>query len=166
MSFIIRNAKKEDIPDILEILNESILHSTAYYESQPKSIKQQEEWLLKKQLSGMPVIVAESEGKALAFGSYDHFRPQEGYKYTVEHSVYVNQHFRGNGIGKTILNQLIQTARNQKMHLMIAVIDSENETSIQLHKKVGFTESGRLKGAGYKFGQFLDVVFLQLKLSY
>ena len=160
----IRKATEADLPDILEIINYNILHSTAIYDYKPRSLSDQQKWFAEKQKTGMPVIVAEANEIVTGFGTYGIFRPKEAYKFCVEHSVYVNNHFTGQGIGKQLLTDLIRLAKIQGMHTMIAGIDAENVDSIRFHEKFGFIEAGRLFQAGYKFNRWLDLVFMQMML--
>jgi phosphinothricin acetyltransferase len=111
-----------------------------------------------------PVIVAELYGNVVGFGMYSEFRFREAYKFTVEHSVYVSQDFHGKGIGKLLLLELIDLAKKQKLHTMIAVIDAENQSSVEFHEKFGFKTVGIVKESGYKFDRWLDSVFMQLIL--
>jgi phosphinothricin acetyltransferase len=108
------------------------------------------------------VIVAELDGNVVGFGMYSEFRFREAYKYTVEHSVYVNENFHGKGIGKLLLQELIALAQSQKIHTMIAVIDSENQGSVEFHEKFGFATVGIIRESGYKFDRWLHSVFMQL----
>ena len=103
--------------------------------------------------------------KVVGFGYYSEFRFREAYKYTVEHSVYVNKDFQGMKIGHLLMEKLIQLAKKQKLHTMIAVIDSENENSVKFHEKYGFKTVGIIKESGYKFDRWLDSVFMQLILK-
>jgi phosphinothricin acetyltransferase len=96
---------------------------------------------------------------------YSEFRFREANKFTVEHSLYVNQDFHGKGIGKFLLQELIDLARKQKLHTMIAVIDAENQSSIEFHEKFGFKTVGIIKESAYKFDRWLDSVFMQLLLE-
>jgi len=158
----IRNAIKEDVPDILDILNEAIANTTAVYDYYPRTLEMQMDWFAKKKEANMPVLVVTEGVKVIGFGSYSVFRPWEGYKYSAEHSIYIDSDHRGKGLGKKILIELMQLAKDSGMHCMIAGIDSENIGSIELHKKFGFKEVARFKEVGYKFDRWLDAVFMQL----
>lgn len=153
------------IPQILEIVNYNILNSTAVYDYEPKTLAEMEVWYQDKMQQGWPVIVAVENDMVLGYGTYGTFRFKEGYKYTVEHSVYVSHEHTGKGIGKLLLAELIHLAKNQGYHAMIGGIDADNKGSIEFHKKFGFIEAGLLKEVGYKFDKWLDVQFMQLLLS-
>lgn len=165
MEINIRPYKTEDTQAILDIINHNILHSTALYDYKIRSLEQQQKILEEKLDKNFPVIVAELDGKVIGFGMYSEFRFREAYKFTVEHSVYVNKDYNGKGIGKQLLQELISLARLQKLHTMIAVIDAENQGSIVFHEKFGFKTVGIIKESGFKFDHWLDSVFMQLILE-
>lgn len=165
MEIKIRPYQVEDTQSILDIINYNILNSTALYDYNIRSYEQQKAILEEKINKNFPVIVAELDGNVVGFGMYSEFRFREAYKYTVEHSVYVNKNFHEKGIGKLLLQELIHLARKQKLHTMIAVIDSENQSSVEFHEKFGFTTVGIIKESGYKFDRWLDSVFMQLILK-
>jgi L-amino acid N-acyltransferase YncA len=151
---------------ILQIFNEAILNSTALYDYKPRTIEMMKSWFEAKQKGNYPVIGAVNEGgELLGFGSYGAFRAWPAYKYSVEHSIYVDKRFRAQGIGKALLQQVIDRARGQNYHVLIGGIDSQNVVSIRLHKKFGFQHSGTIRQAGFKFGRWLDLDFYQLILE-
>jgi len=152
---------------ILEILNEAIVNSTALYDYVPRQPEAMGAWFATKRASGFPVIGAiDSTGKLVGFASWGTFRAFPAYKYTVEHSVYVHHEHRGQGLGKTLILELIQRARaTDKVHALIGCIDSSNEGSIALHHRLGFSHVGTFKQVGFKFGKWLDAAFYQLLLA-
>ncbi|WP_281239570.1 GNAT family N-acetyltransferase [Flavobacterium praedii] len=165
MKIKIRPYQTEDAQAILDIINYNILNSTALYDYNIRTYEQQKAILEDKTNKHFPVIVAKQDGKVVGFGMYSEFRFREAYKYTVEHSVYVDNEHHGQGIGKLLLYELIQLAKNQKLHTMIAVIDAENQSSIDFHEKFGFKTVGIIKESGYKFDRWLHSVFMQLILE-
>lgn len=165
MSIQIRPAIVEDLPAILSIVNHAILHTTAIYDYDAKTLEQQQVWWDEKQAANFPVIVAENNGTVTGFGTYGTFRYKVGYRFTVEHSVYVAENHIGKGIGKLILSHLIASAKAQNYHTMIGVIDASNAGSIAFHQKFGFVETGVLKEVAYKFDKWLDASLMQLILK-
>ena len=165
MSVIIRPYEVKDTQAILDIINFNIINSTALYDYNIRTLEQQKSILEDKKTKGFPVIIAEIDNDVVGFGMYSEFRFREAYKFTVEHSVYVNQNFHGKGIGKILLQELINRAKEQKLHTMIAVIDEENQSSIEFHEKFGFKIVGVIKESGYKFDRWLHSVFMQLILE-
>ena len=162
MAINIRPYKTDDTQAILDIVNHNILHSTSLYDYNIRSYEQQKTILEEKINKNFPVIVAELDGIVVGFGMYSEFRLREAYQFTVEHSVYVSEDFHGNGVGKQLLQELINLARKQKIHTMIGVIDSENQGSVVFHEKFGFKTVGIIKESGYKFDRWLDSVLMQL----
>jgi len=163
MKAIIRSARIEDIETILEIVNDAILNTTAIYDYDVRTLNDQISWFQEKKEHNFPVIVATDENDTvLGFGTYGTFRMKIGYKFTVEHSVYVKEGHSGKGIGKAILLELIDLAKAQKLHVMVGCIDAGNTGSIEFHEKFGFKKAGILKESGYKFDKWLDLQFVQL----
>jgi len=151
---------------ILAIFNEAIVNSTALYDYQPRTAEMMRDWFAAKAKGSFPVIGIEDEGgHLLGFASYGTFRAFPGYKYTVEHSVYVHHEHRGKGIGEALLRAIISRAAEQDYHVLVGCIDASNRGSIRLHEKLGFTHSGTITQAGFKFGRWLDAAFYQLTLS-
>lgn len=151
---------------ILAIFNEAIVNSTALYDYKPRTEEMMRDWFAAKVKGNFPVIGMEDEGgQLLGFASYGTFRAFPGYKYTVEHSVYVHHEYRGRGIGEELLKAIISRAREQDYHVLVGCIDASNRGSIRLHEKLGFTHSGTITQAGFKFGRWLDAAFYQLTLA-
>ncbi|WP_067034268.1 GNAT family N-acetyltransferase [Allomuricauda sp. CP2A] len=165
MNLTIRKAEVKDVKAILEIINHEILHSTVVYDYQERTYAQQLAWFEKKLQDRMPVIVAEKDNEVVGFGTYGIFRPWDAYRFSVEHSIYTHHNFRGMGIGKLIMTELIKLAIEQGFHTMIAGVDASNKGSYGFHKKFGFQEIGTFKEVGYKFDRWLDLVFMQLFLD-
>ena len=151
---------------ILDIFNEAIVNSTALYDYQPRPLESMISWFKTKEIGNFPVIGAiDLSNKLLGFASYGTFRNWPAYKYSIEHSVYIHPDHRRNGIGLALMQQLILTATEQQYHTMIGGIDMTNTSSIALHQKLGFTHTGTIKHAGFKFGRWLDLGFYQLLLE-
>jgi len=161
MKCIVRNAETKDLASIREIMNDAVLNTTAIYDYHERSDVYVQHWFESLTQAGMPVLVCEVDGLCVAYGCYAVFRPKDGYRFCVEHSIYVHKDYRGKGLGKMLLEKLIDTARQQNLHTMIAGIDAENVESITFHKKFGFAECGYLKEVGYKFDRWLDLVFME-----
>jgi phosphinothricin acetyltransferase len=151
---------------ILAILNEAIENSTALYDYQPRSSAVMDAWFDAKEQARYPVLgVIDPAGQLLGFGSYGPFRAWPAYKYTVEHSLYVERSHRGQGVGKLLLAELIAAATHQNYHTLIGGIDAHNAASIALHRRLGFEQCAHIRQAGFKFNRWLDLQFYQLVLS-
>jgi L-amino acid N-acyltransferase len=152
--------------EILGILNEVIATSTALFDYHARAPDSMLAWFKAKQQGSFPVIGAMTTAGSLAgFASYGTFRAWPAYKYTVEHSVYVHKDHRGQGLGRALLLQLLARAEQQQYHLMVAGIDAANAASVALHTALGFTHSGTISQAGFKFGRWLDLAFYQRLLK-
>ncbi|MEL6496046.1 MAG: N-acetyltransferase family protein [Cyanobacteria bacterium J06623_7] len=150
---------------ILAILNQEILHSTTLYDYQPRDEEAIAAWFVTKLEGNYPVIGIENEsGILMGFASYGSFRPHAAYQYTVELSIYIETKYRGRGIGKKLLSELIAIARRQNYHTLIGCIDAANPISIRLHESLGFQHCGTLRQVGFKFERWLDLELYQLLL--
>jgi phosphinothricin acetyltransferase len=150
---------------ILAILNDAIVNSTALYDYQPRTAQNMVQWFDAKEQKDFPVIGAANErGELMGFASYGTFRAWPAYKYSVEHSVYVDARFRGRGVGRALLQAIVAEAEKQDYHVMVGGIDASNQVSIRLHESLGFASCGVIRQAGFKFGRWLDLAFYQLIL--
>lgn len=161
---MIRQATREDIPQILAIFNDNILNSTAVYLYEEQTLENRLAWFEAKQQAGQPLFVYIEGDTVGGYATYGAFRDYVGYQFTVEHSVYVHKAHYQKGIATKLMQELIQHARANEKKTMVAGIDATNEPSIVLHEKLGFTHSGTIKNVGYKFERWLDLAFYQLDL--
>ena len=147
---------------IVDIFNEAILNSTALYDYTPRPLESMTEWFRQKEAARYPVIgLEDDDGTLLGFASYGQFRVRPAYKYTVEHSIYTAPEARRRGVASGLIAALTERARELGKHMIIGGIASENEASLALHRKLGFSETGRLPEVGFKFGRWLDLVLMQ-----
>ena len=157
---------EEHVEAIREIYNHEILHATSLYEYEPRSRETMAAWWAAKQAACLPVLGIEGEPGLLAgFATWGPFRPFPAYGHSVEHSVYVDVRFRGRGVGRALVESLVEEAHSRELHMLVGVIDATNTASLSLHRRLGFTHGGTLREAGFKFGRWLDVEFWQLLLS-
>ena len=152
---------------ILDIFNDAIVNSTALYDYQPRTAQNMLSWFEAKRAGGFPVIgMEDTSGQLLGFCSWGSFRAYPAYKYTVEHSVYVHPQHRGRGLGRQLMELLIEEARRRgDVHVIVGAIDAANAGSIALHKNLGFEHVGQMPQVGFKFGRWLDLAFYQLTLQ-
>ena len=162
---IIRNATPDDAVILTQIYNHEVETGTALWNVQAIDLENRLEFLSNQKAKGNPVLVAEVDGEMAGYATYAAFRPQDGFHLTAEHSIYLRPGFQGQGIGPKLLSALIDKARDNGLHVLVAAIDGANEGSIALHQKLGFAEVGRMPQAGMKFGRWLDLVLLQLQLD-
>jgi L-amino acid N-acyltransferase YncA len=165
MTYDIRAATEADLDGILGIFNHAVINSTALWIERLSTLEERLAWLQQRKAAGFPVLVADANGEVLGYASYGTWRANEGFCHTVEHSVYVRDDQQGKGIGKALLQTLIEHARTANLHVMVAAIESSNTPSIALHQHLGFVTTGQMPQVGRKFGRWLDLTFMQLILS-
>ncbi len=161
----IRLARHDDLCDLLAILNEAVVHTTASWDDQPWTLEQFEHWYGHKAEAGFPVLVAEEDGAVIGYATYGEFRSKAGYASTVEHSIYLAPSAQGRGVGKALMQALIERARSAGFHVMVGLLSADNIASLRLHESLGFLTVGRLPEVGRKFDRWLDLIFVQLDLS-
>jgi L-amino acid N-acyltransferase YncA len=157
----IDNASRRDLPQILAIYNEVIRNSTAVYSEEEFTPARGETWFDTKIGNGFPMIVARDASGITGFGTFGEFRAWPCYRHSVEHSVHVRLDRRGQGIGRALVVELMARAAAMGKHVMIAGIDADNAVSVRLHRGLGFTNVGHFHEVGFKFGRWLDLVFMQ-----
>ncbi|MEV5878269.1 N-acetyltransferase family protein [Streptomyces sp. NPDC052101] len=160
----VRPARPEDVEAVRAIRNHAIEHSTALWTETPQSPDQGVGWLA-AHLERGSAFVAEADGEVAGFAVYGPWRELDGYRHTVENSVYVREGRHGLGIGSALLATLVAAAREAGHHVMIAGIEAGNAPSIRLHERFGFQHAGTLPEVGTKFGRRLDLTLLRLPLS-
>lgn len=161
----IRFADKADCAAITEIYNHAVLHTAAIWNDRTVDTDNRLAWYEARQLLGYPVLVSEENGVVAGYASFGDWRSFDGFRYTVEHSVYVHPAHQGKGLGRKLLSRLIDEARRCGKHVMVAGIESQNAASIRLHHSLGFTVTAQMPPVGVKFGRWLDLTFMQLQLD-
>ncbi len=162
----IYDATQADLPAILAIYNEAVEATTAIWNETQVDLANRQAWLAERSAAGFPVLVAHSDaGEVLGYASYGTWRAIEGFRHTVEHSVYVRSDQRGQGLGPQLMQALIVRAKQTGLHVMVAAIESGNSASIRLHERLGFVTTGQMPQVGRKFGRWLDLTFMQLMLE-
>ena len=157
---IIRPAKPEDLTAITEIYNEAILTTDATFDTETKTVESQKEWF-ENHDSMNPIIVVEKEKKIIGWASLSKWSDRCAYSDTAEISVYIKDGYRGQGIGKQLIERIIQAGEEVGIHTIISRITAGNEESIHLHEVFGFEHIGVMKEVGKKGGRLLDVVMMQ-----
>lgn len=162
---MIREATPEDAQAIATIYNDAVRTTTAIWNEVEVSVRDRIDWIAARQQAGFPVLVLEEGAKVVGYASYGPFRAFDGYRGTVEHSVYVRADLRGGGRGRALLSALILHARARGLHVMVAAIEAGNAGSLVLHQRLGFEAVGLMPQVGQKFGRWLDLLWMQLKLD-
>lgn len=157
----IEPARECDLPRILEIMNAEIDSGWALWKATPRSLAQIRAWRAERLAGAYPMIVARVGGEVAGYGSYGPFRPSEGYRDAVEHSLYVARRHQRRGVGRALLEALEAEARAQGVWVMIGGVEAGNAASIALHERLGFQETARMPEVGVKHGRRLTLVLMQ-----
>lgn len=161
--FSLRPAIESDLNAINDIYNHYVLHSTCTYQEQPEPLSARYDWF-RAHGPDHPIIVAECGNQVVGWGSLSPYHSRSAYGHTVENSVYVHHKWHGHGIGSLLLQDLIEHARAVGYHAVMALIDADQTGSVRLHAKFAFENVGHLKQVGFKFGRWLDVIYMELLL--
>lgn len=160
----IRDANEGDFEQITAIYNDIVATSTAIYNDRAATVDDRIQWWRNRTGQGYPFLVAVDGEKVAGFGTFGDFRPWPGYRFTVEGTIHMHSSTRGQGVGTQVLKALVAKAGELGKHTMIAGVDAENEASLRFLQRFGFERAGTLREVGFKFGRFLDLVFLQYRI--
>lgn len=158
---LVRDATPADIPAIRDLYNALIDTTTIAWRDDPATTEEMEAWLAERQRLDHPVFVADIDGDVVGYTCWSTFRSFPGYRHTAELTIHVRGDLHGRGIGKTLLDALVDEARRRGIHVLVAGIDADNEASIEFHRALGFTEVARMPEVGRKFDRWLDLVLVQ-----
>ncbi len=177
MHVAIRMAREGDLEAINAIYNYFVEHSTCTYQTAASTPEDRQAWFaaraktwdgaevgeksLESWKARYPVTVAELAGDVVGWACLNPFHPRAAYRFTTENSVYVHHAQHRQGIGKTLLADLMQRADRLGFRSTVALISADQEASIRLHRAFGFTDGGYVRRVGLKFGRWLDVAFMQ-----
>lgn len=162
---IIRRAERSDVPAMREIFNEVLRNSNSIYREVEVSLEERYSWFDEKIEHGFPIYGAYEGEKLLGYAGYGTWRAAQGYRKSVELTIYVDSANRGSGIGSKLMQTIIDDASSNGYHVMIGAIDSANQASIDFHKRFGFVESARMPEVALKNGEWLTLVFMQITLA-
>ena len=165
MSLGIRDATEADLAGLAAIYNEVIATSTAVYAYEAVSAAERGNWWRSRTAQGYPVLIAVDEAGVAGFASFGDFRAWPGYRFTVEHSVHVRAGMRGQGVGTALLRELLSRAEALGKHMMVGGVDAANAAAIRFHERLGFSRAAQLREVGYKFDRWLDLLFMQRRVS-
>ncbi len=160
----VRLATEADLLAINDIYNHYVIHSTCTYQEEPETIEDRREWF-HHHGEKHPVTVAEFNSQIVGWGSLSAYHQRSAYRHTVENSVYVHHQHHRRGIGSLLLRDLIERSQQLGHRAIIAGIDGDQPASVALHAKFDFEKVGRFKQVGFKFGRWLDVIYMELLLD-
>jgi phosphinothricin acetyltransferase len=161
----IRDAREDDAEAISAIYAHHVLNGTASFDTEPPSAAFHRDKIWRIAEAGWPFLVAELGGEVVGYAYVTQFRDRAAYRFTAEDSIYVHHGQLRRGIGKALLEILLERSALFGFRTIIAVIGGAEQASVALHNSCGFEEMGRLKGAGFKFGRWLDSVYMQRGLA-
>jgi phosphinothricin acetyltransferase len=161
--FVIRPATSAEAAAMRDIYNHYVLHETCTWQVEPETLDDRQRWLAGHG-ERFPVTVAVAGHQVLAWASLSPYNARHGYRFTAEDSVYVHPERRGAGLGRAMLADLIARAEQIGHRSIIAGISSDGLASVALHERFGFQPCARLREAGFKFGRWLDLLYLQRML--
>jgi L-amino acid N-acyltransferase YncA len=156
----IRHAKLEDLESITEIYNDAILKTTATFDTEQKTVEEQKSWFAQHGPK-YPILVAEADGSVAGWGSLSKWSDRCAYADTAEISLYVAEHYQGKGVGKKLMQAIMDEGRKVGHHSILSRIAEGNDASVRLHESFGFEHVGIMKEVGRKFGKLLDVFLMQ-----
>ena len=157
----IRDFRLADLPGVTAIYNHAVEHTTAIWNEILVDEANRRTWAEARIAQGYPLLIAEIDGRVAGYATFGDFRPHDGYRFTVEHSIYVSTDFRRRGLAREMLPILEDRARGLGKHVMVGAIAGDNLASIALHREAGYADVGRMPEVGRKFGQWLDLVLMQ-----
>ncbi len=158
---IVRYAREADLEAIQRIYNHEVLNGTATWDEEPWPMEKRIAWFAEHDALS-PLLVAEAHGQVVGFAALSKMSQKSGWRFTREDTIYLDAAWRGKGLGRRLLGDLLEEAWRMGMHVVAASITSENEVSIALHRALGFEVVGTLREAGLKFGRRLDTTYMQV----
>ena len=162
----IRAASPDDLVAVQSIYAHHVLHGLGTFETEPPALEEMQRRFAQITGDGFPYLVADDDGLVRGYAYANHFRTRAAYRNTVEDSIYVAPESLGRGVGKALLDALIDRCTALGLRQMLAVIgDSENAGSIGVHRRCGFELTGVMKAVGRKFDRWVDVVIMQRALG-
>lgn len=164
-SVTIRPATEADLPSILAIYNDAVANTTAIWNDTLVDLDNRRQWMQARLAGNNPVLVAERADEVIGYATYGDWRAFDGFRQTKEHSVYVRSDRKGGGAGTLLMQALVLTARERGVHVLVACIEAGNAASIRLHEKLGFRHVGTFAEVGQKFGRWLDLTCMELRLD-
>jgi phosphinothricin acetyltransferase len=164
----VRDATIDDSPSIADLYNALIPSTTVAWTGTLQTVAERTVWLRRQSADGFPVLVAEIDRRVVGFASYGPFRGAgkwPGYDHTAEHTIHVARDAWGRGIGRSLVDALVERAQAAAVHVLVAAIDANNDASLRFHTRLGFAEVARMPEVGHKFGRWLDLVLMQRVLD-
>ncbi len=162
----LRATDASDAEDLAEIYAHAVLYGSGTFEEDPPSPSEMEARRRKVAAHGLPHLVAERDGVVAGFAYVSPFRPRPAYRFTVETTVYVRDGLGGRGVGRELLDGVVEACGALGLRQLVALVgDSGNIASLRLHEAAGFRRTGVLEAVGFKHGRWLDAVWMQREIN-
>ena len=161
---IVRDATEADVEAIRTLFNALIPTTTVAWREDEAPAAEMESWYRDRMAAGDPVLVADQAGSVVGYVTWKAFRGFSGYRHTAELTIHIDADHQGNGVGRLLMDALVDRARAVDIHVLVAAIDADNTGSIAFHQRCGFAEVGRMPEVGRKFDRWLDLVLMQRSL--
>lgn len=165
---LLRDARDADLPQIVELVNALLPTTTIEWTDTPHTLEGRRAWLAGHRQAGEPVLVADVDGEVAGFACYGDFRDSRkwpGYRFVVEHTVHVRESHWQTGVGRALIEGLVERAAEAGKRVMVGAVDAENVGSIRFHERCGFVEVARMPDIGFKLGRWLTLVMLQRRIG-
>lgn len=164
---MLTDATADDMAAVQQIYTHHVLYGAASFEETPPTLEEMQQRLSKVQEAGLPWLVAKQADLVVGYCYATPYRPRPAYRFTVENSVYIAEGQQGKGIGKALLSALIARCELGPWRQMLATVGNakENQGSLALHKKLGFSSVGTLSAVGFKLGEWRDTHIMQRTLG-
>jgi L-amino acid N-acyltransferase len=162
---MIRECCEDDLAGVLEIYNDAVQSTTAIWNDTVVDLANRRAWLQERTLQGYPVLCAVESARVLGYATFGMWRAFDGYRHTVEHSIYVHRNARRTGVATSLMQALLRRAREQGKHAMIGAVEASNQASLAFHARFGFAQVAYMPEVGIKFGRWLDLILVQLVLA-
>jgi phosphinothricin acetyltransferase len=167
-AWTIRPAAAADLPQLTELYNHYVEHTSITFDMQPFTPEQRQAWFDEHTNGSRRIrllVAADDEGKVTGYATTSRFRPKAAYDTTVEASVYCSPDCVGQGIGTRLYTELFRSIAGEDINRIVAGVTMPNPASLALHRRFGFTEVGLFSSVGRKFDRYWDVVWLERPLT-
>ena len=156
----VRAAREADAAAIALIYNQGIEDRIATLETEPRTAAERAQWMAARG-PRHPVIVAEADGAVVGWGSLNQYNPRAAYQHVADFSVYVERGWRGRGVGRRLLERLVELAREIGYHKMMLSAFPFNEPGVALYERLGFTTVGICREMGVLDGRWVDTIVME-----
>lgn len=160
----IRAATEADLPAINAIYNYYVPRSACTFDLEPKAPEWRAAWYRERVAAGHPVLVADRGDAVAGWACLSAWSPKPAYRTTADESIYIDERFHGQGVGRALVSALLAEAAARDIEVMMAVVAACQAASLGLHRSMGFRDVGLFPHMGFKLGEWHDIVYLQRQI--